>query len=103
MCCRPHPPYSHGLFFSYRPHDFVGKKNYISMKNQRGQDVKVLDFSLNRICDLQYCEMVSSWFEILNPEKDLTPKLAFYIWAGIAINTFFFASLEDKISMINQV
>lgn len=102
MCCKTHPPLSSSLFFPYRPHHYIDQKSYISMKNQQDKAVIVLEFSLNRIYDLEYGKMVKKWFKDLNPTEDLTPSLAFHIWAGIAINTFFFASWEEKIDMIEQ-
>jgi len=73
------------------------------MRSQQDIIVEVPDFSLNRICDLQYMDMISKWFVALNPEGRLTPKLAFDIWAGIAFNMFFFTTPEEKVDMIKQV
>lgn len=101
--CKPHTPYSRNFFYAYRPQNYSEREYSVSMINGRGETINVPDFSLFSIDDLHYVTMVGKWFKKLSPRKELTPSLAFYIWAGIAFNIFHFVAWEEKVKMVAQV
>lgn len=99
-----HHPHDKETFYEWRKQTRNERRNgIVQMKNDRGEQVFVPDYHLHALQDLNYGAMVNKWYNFFNKGQKLTPFKAFHIWAGIAINTFWFAEWKEKAAMISQV